>query len=55
MNLKHRGDVKMIADCIMLDSAHARFLGKLDVGHAVVKLQGRWFEPFLVKFPLVRV
>ena len=55
MNLKHRGDVKMISDCIMLDSAHARFLGKLDVGHAVVKLQGRWFEPFLVKFPLVRV
>ena len=55
MNLKHRGDVQMIADCIMLDSKTARFLGKLDVGMAVVKLQGRWHEPFLARFPIVRL
>lgn len=53
MNLKHRGDIAMIKDCLLLDSEQAGYLGKLEVGWAVTKLQGRWFKPFLVKFPLV--
>jgi len=55
MNLKHRADISMIADSLLLDTDRTRYLGKLEVGTAMVKLQGRWFEPFLVKFPLVRV
>jgi hypothetical protein len=54
-NLKHRSDINMIADSLLLDTKQARFLGKLEQGWAMVKLQGRWFEPFLVRFPLVKV
>ncbi len=53
MNLKHRGDIAMIKDCLLMDSEQSGYLGKLEIGWAVAKLQGRWFKPFLVKFPLV--
>lgn len=52
-NLKHRGDLAMMQDCLLLDSEQTEYLGRLEVGWAVVKLQGRWFFPFLVKLPLV--
>ena len=52
-NLKHRGDIAMIQDSLHLDSEQAGYLNRLEVGWAVVKLQGRWFFPFLVKLPLV--
>jgi len=55
MNLKHRSDIQMISDSLLLDTERTRYLGKLEIGAAMVKLQGRWFEPFLVKFPLVRI
>jgi len=55
MNLKHRADVAMMADSLLLDAERTRYLGKLNVGEAMVKLQGRWLEPFLVRFPLVKV
>jgi hypothetical protein len=55
MNLKHRNDVSTAADCMLLSSDDKDYLGKLEVGYAIVKLQGRWFAPFLVKFPLVRL
>jgi len=55
MNLKHRNDVNTAADCMLLSSDDKEYLGKLEVGYAIVKLQGRWFAPFLVKFPLVRL
>jgi len=53
MNLKHRGDIAMIQDSLLLDSEQAGYLGRLEVGWSIVKLQGRWFWPFLVKLPLV--
>jgi hypothetical protein len=55
MNLKHRNDVNTAADCMLLSSDDKEYLGRLEVGYAIVKLQGRWFAPFLVKFPLVRL
>lgn len=55
INLKHRGDLAMMQDCLLLDSEQTGYLGRLEVGWAVVKLQGRWFWPFLVKLPLVRL
>ena len=45
----------MIQDCLHLDGEQAGYLGRLEVGWAIVKLQGRWFLPFLVKLPLIRV
>lgn len=53
MNLKHRNDVNTASDCMLLPSDEKEYLGRLEVGHAIVKLQGRWFNPFLVRFPLV--
>ena len=51
MNLKHRGDLAMIGDSLLLDREEAKVLGRLDVGWGLVKLQGRWHRPFLVRFP----
>ncbi|MCK6478697.1 MAG: DUF87 domain-containing protein [Planctomycetes bacterium] len=50
-NLKHRGDLAMMADSLLLDREEAKVLGRLDVGWGLVKLQGRWHRPFLVRFP----
>ena len=55
MNLKHRADIQMISDSLLLDMEKTRYLGKLEVGSAMVKLQGRHFEPFLVRFPHVKI
>jgi hypothetical protein len=45
----------MIQDCLHLDSEQAGYLNRLEVGWAIAKLQGRWFFPFLIKLPLVRL
>lgn len=55
MNLKHSRDVNAIGDAILLDTKDRDFLGQLDPGVGIVKLQGRWHKPFLVRFPLVEV
>jgi len=54
-NLKHKADVSTAANYMLLESESKKYLGKLPVGYATVKLQGRWFEPFLIKIPLVRL
>lgn len=54
-NLKHKADVNTAANYMLLENEKKKYLGKLPVGYATVKLQGRWFEPFLIKMPLVRV
>ncbi|MBA7701314.1 hypothetical protein ES703_110049 [subsurface metagenome] len=55
MNLKHRDDVRAAANAMLLGRGEQDYLGELEVGSGIVKLQGRWFRPFLVKFPLVHV
>ncbi len=50
MNLKHRADVKAMADACLLTRAQEELVGRLDIGEAVVKLQGRWTLPFTVEF-----
>jgi DNA-binding MarR family transcriptional regulator len=52
MNLKHKADMRTISESLLLDSEQVDFLGQLEVGKAIVKLQGRHFRPFLVKIPL---
>jgi len=55
MNLKHRSDVNIAADCMLLDNREKEYLGRLEVGYGIVKLQGRWFSPFLIKIPLIEI
>lgn len=51
MNLKHRSDVSAVAAAMLLDDGEQELLGRLPVGSAIVKLQGRWPTPFEVRIP----
>ena len=51
MNLKHKTDINAVAQCMLLDKERD-ILGSLNVGQAVVKLQGRIARPFQVSIPL---
>ena len=55
MNLKHQSDVYSVSRCMLLDTGQKEYLGKLEVGFAICKLQGRIFKPFLLKIPLIKV
>ena len=55
MNLKHKDDVMGASNAMLLGRGEQEYLGELEVGSAIVKFQGRWCRPFLVKFPLVKV
>jgi len=50
--LKHRADMFTISESLLLDKEQVDFLGQLETGISIVKLQGRFFKPFLVRFPL---
>lgn len=52
MNLKHKADMNTISESLLLNNEQIDFLGQLEVGTAIVKLQGRFFLPFLIKIPL---
>ena len=51
MNVKHRSDVTALASAMLLEDEGRDLLGRLPVGSAVVKLQGRWLHPFIVRIP----
>jgi hypothetical protein len=53
--LKHKADMFTISESLLLDKEQVDFLGQLETGLAIVKLQGRYFKPFLVKFPLFQI
>jgi hypothetical protein len=55
MNLKERRDVNLMSSVLLLDSEEKEYLTKLEVGEAIVKLQGRHTDPFFVKIPKVDV
>jgi Helicase HerA, central domain len=52
MNLKHASDVSAIAAAMLMEDDDRDILGRLPIGSAVVKLQGRWPRPFQVRIPL---
>ena len=52
MNLKHSADVSAIAAAMLMEDDDRDILGRLPIGSAVVKLQGRWPRPFQVRIPL---
>ena len=50
--LKHKADMFTISESLLLEKEQVDFLGQLETGTAIVKLQGRFFKPFLLRFPL---
>jgi hypothetical protein len=50
MNTKTRTDINAVAQCLLLDK-EKELLGSLEVGEAVVKLQGRIPRAFQVRIP----
>jgi hypothetical protein len=50
MNLKHRTDINAMIQCMLLDK-EKELLGSLEVGEAIVKLQGRIARPFKIHVP----
>ena len=55
MNLKHRLDVNAIGAAMLMKDEDNELLGRLPIGAAVVKLQGRWLQPFEVIIPHCKV
>jgi len=51
MNLKHRLDVNGISSAMLLEESEQEYLGLLEIGSGIIKLQNRITKPFLVKFP----
>ena len=54
MNLKHKTDINAMAQCLLMDK-EKDILGSLEVGQAVVKLQGRIARPFQIQIPLFEI
>lgn len=55
LNLKDAVDVNTAAKAMLLESEDKKILGRLEVGEAVVKLQGRWQRPFSITIPHVPI
>ena len=56
LGLKHKTDINAMGQCLLLDRER-ELLGMLEVGQAVVKLQGRIARPFQIlvpEFPVVK-
>lgn len=51
LNVKHLSDVNALGGAMLLDDEQKDLIGRLPIGQAIVKLQGRWLQPFLVKIP----
>lgn len=54
-NMKHNSDVKAVAACMLLSPEETEYLGRLPVGYAIVKLQDRYFFPFLIQIPEFKI
>lgn len=55
LNLKDLPDMHRAAALSLVDEEDKRIFSRLPVGYGVVKLQDRWTQPILVRFPLVAV
>lgn len=55
LNLKDAKDVNSAASSLLLDNADKKILGRLDVGEAVAKIQGRWYKPFRISIPHIAI
>jgi hypothetical protein len=50
-NLKHRTDVSAMSQAMLLQDDEKNLLGELQVGQAIVRLQGRSVKPFMISVP----
>ncbi len=55
LNQKDPSDINKAAAISLLDNDDKNTFSRLPVGQAVIKLQDRWPQPFLVQFPLMPV
>lgn len=55
MNLKHARDIATLGEAMLLGQDEREYLGRLEQGFGIVKLQGRCPKSFLVGFPLVNI
>lgn len=53
MNLKSKEDVNAACAYLLLDGDEKKYLNRLEVGQAIVKMQGRWTKPFLILVPFI--
>ncbi|MEW6042623.1 MAG: hypothetical protein AB1633_13985, partial [Elusimicrobiota bacterium] len=51
--LKDAHDVDAIGAAMLMDKESKKSIGRLPVGRGIVKLSGRWFNPFLIRIPLL--
>jgi hypothetical protein len=54
-NLKHRTDVSAMSQAMLLKDDEKDVLGNLQIGQAVVRLQGRGAKPFLISVPEFKI
>ena len=55
LNLKDLPDMNRAAALSLVDEDDKRIFSRLPIGYGVIKLQDRWTQPILVRFPLVAV
>ena len=55
MNVKHNRDIMALGDAMQFPLKDREILGQLAMGHAVVKLQSRFLQPFMIKVPKVNL
>ena len=55
MSLKHRLDVNAIAHAMLIEEDQKEYLGMLEIGWGIVRMQNRLSKPFLAKFPLFEI
>lgn len=55
LNQKSPSDINKAASLSLVDNDDKKYFSMLPVGWGIVKLQDRWTQPFLVRFPLINV
>jgi len=55
MNLKGKQDVTTISSAMLLQEDQPLALGTMEIGKAIVKLQGRIKEPFMIRVPEIKI
>ena len=55
MYLKSGQDINAMATSMYLDQEQKQFIGRLQTGQAIVKMAGRWLDPFLVQFSMSEI
>jgi len=55
MNLKGKKDVATIGAAMLLQDDQPMALGNMEIGKAIVKLQGRIKEPFMIRVPEIKL